>query len=231
MRVLRLWVLTSVLSAVFSLPASSALSVREIEVHGVRALDPRRLLVLAGLAPGTPLVSVNPESIRRRLLRWPWVKEARVEVRWPSRVVVWVRERTPRAVLRLPEGTHVLVDEAGVVLQRTLSSGDLPLVLAPAVPWVQPGEVVPSAGVVQLVAELAALPAGERARLRWVRWLPTGDYVVGTRGGLVVRTAAGDLAWGLRTAREVARALQNRGVQARVVDVRFQDRAVVQPVP
>lgn len=228
---LRLWVLTSALSAVFSLPASSAFSVREVEVHGVRAMDPQRLLVLAGLAPGIPLVSVNPESIRRRLLRSPWVKEAQVEVRWPSRVVVQVWERTPQAVLRLPKGTHVLVDDAGVALGRTLSQGNLPLVLAPAVPWVQPGEVVPSAGVVQLVAELASLPADERAQLRWVRLSPAGDYVAGTRGGLVVRLAAGQLAWGLRTAREVARALQNRGVKAGVVDVRFRERAVVQPVP
>lgn len=230
-RMLRLWALTSALCALASLPASSAFSVRELEVHGARALDPQRLLASAGLAPGVPLASVDPQHVRRRLLRWPWVEEAQVEVRWPSRVVVRVWERTPRAVLRLQDHTQVLVDGGGVVLERTSRPWNLPVVFAPALPWVLPGEAVPSTGVVQLVAELAALPEGERAQIRWARWLPGGDYAVGTQQGLVVRVSAGDLAWGLRAAREVARALHVRGVRAAVVDVRFRDRAVVQPAP
>lgn len=230
-RVLRVWLVTSLVCAVASFPNSSAFSVQEVEVQGAQALDPQALMAAAELAPGRPLASLDPQEARRLLLRLPRVREAQVELRWPSRVLIRVRERVPRAVLRLPDGAHVLVDEAGVALERVHRDPGLPVVLSPALPWVRPGEVVPAAGVARLVAEVAALPERELAQILWARWLPTGDYTVGTRHGLVARVAEGQLAWGLQTAREVARSLRRRGVQVAVVDVRFRGRAVVQPAP
>lgn len=229
-RVLRLWAVTAACCAVASLPASSAFSVRELVVQGTRSLGPEAVARAAGVEPGVPLAAVDPERVRRRLLRLPRVGEASVEVRWPSRVVVRVRERTPSAVLRLADGTEAVVDREGVALERGSAPG-LPVVLGPAVPWVQLGAAVPAAGLVRLVAELADLPEPERVQVRWARWLGTGDYAVGTQDGLVVRVRAGRLRWGLRTAREVVEALEPRGVRASVVDLRFGDRAVVQPAP
>jgi cell division protein FtsQ len=215
--------------AVLSLPNSSAFSLQEVEVHGTRLLDARAVARAGGLEVGMPLASVDPDRVRQRLLRLPRVRDARVQVRWPSQVWVWVEERTPQAVLRLPDGAEVLVDEDGVVLDGAAQG--LPVVLGPQVRWLQPGEAVPAAEVVGLVEELAALPEPDRREVAWARPVATGDVTVGTRDGLVVRAAAGQLAKGLRTAREVARALRARGVRAAVVDVRYAERAVVQPAP
>ena len=230
-RILRVWLVTSLACALASFPNSSAFSVQEVEVEGTQALDPHGVAAAAGLAPGKPWASVDPQEVQRRLRWLPRVREAQVEVRWPSRVLIRVRERVPRAVLRLPDGSQVLVDEAGVALERVPQNPGLPVVLSPALPWIRLGEVVPATGVVRLVAEVAALPERELAQLVWARWLPTGDYTVGTRRGLVARVVEGQLAQGLRTAQEVARALRRRGVQVAVVDVRFRGRAVVQPAP
>ncbi len=230
LRVVRLWAATTALCAVASLPGSSVFSVRDVDVVGASPAKVHVLRETAGLRPGMPLAAVRPEEVGRRLRRLAWVREAQVEVVWPGRVVVRVAERTPQAVVKLPDGAQVLVDREGVALQRTPSTPALPVVLAPPLPWVQLGEVVPAEGVVQLVGELASLPERERARLRWLRWQEGGDYVVGTRDGWVARVASGQLLRGLQTAREVAGALGRRGIQVAVVDVRFKDRAVVQPV-
>ncbi|MCS7236313.1 MAG: FtsQ-type POTRA domain-containing protein [Armatimonadota bacterium] len=228
-RLLRLWAAVAGTCAVLSFPSSAAFSLQEVEVHGARRLDARELARAGGLEVGMPLASVDPDRVRRRLLRLPRVRDAWVQARWPSRVRVWVDERTPQAVLRLPDGTEVLVDEDGVVLDGAAQG--LPVVLGPKVRWLQPGEAVPAPEVVRLVRELAALPDPDRQQVAWARPLATGDVTVGTRDGLVVRAAAGRLGKGLRTAREVAQALWARGVRAGVVDVRYADRAVVQPAP
>jgi len=231
MRLLRLWAATAAACAVVSFPTSSVFSLRQVEVHGAVTLDPQALVRAAGLDPGSPLASVDPERARRGLLRLPRVRQARVEVQWPSRVVVWVQERQPVAALRLPDGTQAVVDAEGVVLDRGEQAEGLPVVLVPAVPWLRPGEVVPAAPVVGLVVELAALPEEDRRQVRWVRWLGTGDYVVGGWDGVVARVAARQLQQGLRRAQRVAEALRARGVRPAVVDVRFGERAVVEPAP
>jgi cell division protein FtsQ len=229
-RLLRLWAVVAAGCAVASFPASSAFSVREVVVRGTRALDPDTVVRAAGLGPGIPLSAVDPGRVRQHLLRVARVWEAWVEVRWPHRVEVRVQERTPVAVLRLADGAEAVVDGEAVVLERGGAPG-LPVVLGPALPWVQLGEPVPAAGVVRLVAELADLPDPDRSQVRWARWLDPGDYTVGTREGLVARVRAGQLRWGLRAAQEVLRTLAARGVRAAVVDLRFGDRAVVQPAP
>lgn len=230
-RLLRLWAATAAACAVVSFPTSSVFSLRQVEVRGALTLDPQALVRAAGLELGSPLASVDPERVRRELLRLPRVRQARVEVQWPSRVVVWVQERKPLAVLRLPDRTQAAVDGEAVVLDRGGQEEGLPVILIPAVPWLRPGEVVPAAPVVGLVAELAALPEAERRRVRWVRWLATGDYAVGGWDGVVARVAAGQLQQGLRRAQRVREALRARGVRPAVVDVRFRERAVVEPAP
>jgi cell division protein FtsQ len=77
-----------------------------------------------------PLVDL--ETTRARLLRFGWVKEARVHRRLPDTLVIDVVERQPAAIWQ-NSGQLALVDAEGVVLEpvRIEAMPDLPLIIGP----------------------------------------------------------------------------------------------------
>ena len=95
-------------------------------------IDELRKAALAGTEtkPAQPLVDVD--AIRERLLRFGWVKDARVSRRLPDTLVIDIVERTPSALWQNQQQL-TLIDEAGVVLDRVPISKmpDLPLVIGP----------------------------------------------------------------------------------------------------
>jgi cell division protein FtsQ len=77
-----------------------------------------------------PLVDVA--AIRQRLLRFGWVKDARVSRRLPDMLVIDIVERTPSALWQ-NKSQLALIDQEGVVLDRVPidKMPDLPLVIGP----------------------------------------------------------------------------------------------------
>jgi cell division protein FtsQ len=75
-----------------------------------------------------PLVDVS--AIRHRLLRFGWIKDARVSRRLPDTLVIDIVERTPAALWQNGEQLN-LIDAEGVVLDRVPihKMPDLPLLL------------------------------------------------------------------------------------------------------
>jgi cell division protein FtsQ len=79
-----------------------------------------------------PQALVSVSDIRNRLLRYGWVKDARVSRRLPDTLVIDIVERTPAALWQ-SEGQLALVDHEGVVLDRVPvdKMPDLPLLIGP----------------------------------------------------------------------------------------------------
>src|SRR5439155_25657400 len=79
-----------------------------------------------------PQALVNVSAIRERLLRFGWVKDARVSRRLPDTLVIDIVERTPAALWQ-NKGQLALVDAEGVVLDRVPvdKMPDLPLLIGP----------------------------------------------------------------------------------------------------
>ena len=71
-------------------------------------------------------------AIRRRLLQFGWVKDARVSRRLPDMLVIDIVERTPSALWQ-NQGQLALIDDEEVVLDRVPidKMPDLPLVIGP----------------------------------------------------------------------------------------------------
>lgn len=230
-RLLRLGVTLSLVAAAVSGTSSSAFSVRRVEVYGARALSEDQVRSSSGVRVGQPLVTVDPEAVRRRLQSVPQVEDARVEVVWPDRVVLRVTERRPVAALRVGAQAYVPLDPKGVALARWADPGGLVVISGLHLPWTRPGEAVPSEPARAVAAELARLAHGVRGGVRSVTVERSGDYAVRTASGLVVRVAPGELERGLALAREVVAALRARGVEPAVVDLRFGERVVVRPAP
>lgn len=231
LRLLRLGVVLSWVAAVVSVAESSAFSVRRVEVYGTQTLSEEWVRSSSGVRVGQPLVSVDPQAVRARLLSLPRIEDARVDVVWPDRVVLRVVERRPVAALRVAPDLYVPLDPQGVALGRWPDAGGLAVLSGPRPPWTRPGETIPSEPLRAAVKELADLPLVVRGRIRSVAVEPGGDYAVHTSSGLLVRVVPGELGRGLALAEEVAAKLKARGVKPAVVDMRFGERVVVRPAP
>lgn len=79
-----------------------------------------------------PQALVDVGAIRRRLLQFGWVKDARVSRRLPDALVIDIVERKPSALWQ-SQGELALIDSEGVVLDRVPvdKMPDLPLLIGP----------------------------------------------------------------------------------------------------
>ena len=79
-----------------------------------------------------PQALVDVSAIRDRLLKFGWVKDARVSRRLPDSLVIDIVERTPSALWQ-NQGQLALIDNEGVMLDRVSvdKMPDLPLLIGP----------------------------------------------------------------------------------------------------
>ena len=100
-------------------------------VDAVVADELRRAAADAG-ADKAPQALVDVAQIRRRLLGYGWVRDARVSRRLPDSLVIDIVERTPAALWQ-NQGQLALIDGEGVVLDRVPVDRmpDLPLLIGP----------------------------------------------------------------------------------------------------
>lgn len=104
--------------------------VKRYELHGVKRMDPRPIYELAADQTTTAMPLLDVTGIRRRLLEYGWVKDARVSRRFPDTLVIDIVEREPAALWQ-DEDRLTLIDAEGVVLDRVPVSQmpDLPLLI------------------------------------------------------------------------------------------------------
>lgn len=79
-----------------------------------------------------PQALVDVSEIRRRLLQFGWIKDARVSRRLPDSLAIDIVERTPSALWQ-NQGQLALIDREGVMLDRVAvdKMPDLPLLIGP----------------------------------------------------------------------------------------------------
>src|SRR3546814_10117498 len=78
------------------------------------------------------MAAVDLEDVRADLMKYGWIKDARVSRRLPDTLVVDIVERTPAAIWQ-HNNRLSLIDEKGVVLEpvTVATMPDLPLVIGP----------------------------------------------------------------------------------------------------
>src|SRR4029450_11136020 len=104
--------------------------VKSVDVQGIKRRAPRPVFEIAldQKPPAMPLVDVT--DIRKRLLEFGWVNDARVSRRFPDTLVIDIVERKPAALWQ-DEDRLTLIDAEGVVLDRVpvARMPDLPLLV------------------------------------------------------------------------------------------------------
>lgn len=147
----------------------------------------RRTATAAGeTKPAQPLVDVA--RIRDRLLKFGWVRDARVSRRLPDTLVIDIVERTPSALWQ-DRQQLALIDAEGVVLDRVPVDDmpDLPLVIGP-------GANARAAELKTVLADAPTLQA-QLASATWVggrRWdlsFQSGETVALPEGTSAAREA------------------------------------------
>lgn len=107
-------------------------TVKRVDVVGIRNMDsaPVYQIALDQRSMAMPLVDV--EGIRERLLRYGWIKDARVSRRLPDTLAIDIVERQPAALWQDREQL-ALIDADGVVIDRVpvTQMPDLPLLIGP----------------------------------------------------------------------------------------------------
>jgi cell division protein FtsQ len=105
-------------------------TVKRVDVVGIRNMEsaPVYQIALDQRSMAMPLVDVG--GIRERLLRYGWVKDARVSRRLPDTLVIDIVERQPTALWQ-DRQQLALIDADGVVIDRVpvTEMPDLPLLI------------------------------------------------------------------------------------------------------
>jgi len=104
--------------------------VKSVDVQGIKRMDPRPVYEIALDQKTTAMPLVDVTDIRKRLLEFGWVKDARVSRRFPDTLVIDIVERKPAALWQ-DEDRLTLIDAEGVVLDRVpvAQMPDLPLLI------------------------------------------------------------------------------------------------------
>jgi len=156
-------------------------------IDGVVTDELRRAADEAG-TDKAPQALVNAPEIRERLLKFGWIKDARILRRLPDTLVIDIVERKPAALWQ-SQGQLALIDSEGVVLDRVPvdQMPDLPLLIGPGA----------NSQEQQLSRLMAAVPTlkPQLASATWVggrRWdlnFQSGETVALPEGELAARTA------------------------------------------
>jgi cell division protein FtsQ len=104
--------------------------VRSVDVQGIHRMDSKPVYEIATDQKSMAMPLVDVAAIREKLLRYGWVKDARVSRRLPDTLVIDIVERKPAAIWQ-DQSRLSLIDAEGVVLDRVPISAmpDLPLLI------------------------------------------------------------------------------------------------------
>lgn len=94
---------------------------KNIEITGLKRLQPELILQLSKLGPGTNLLALKPFQVERTLENHPWIARANLTRNWPQRVHLQIQEREPVALVQV--GELYYVDYRGHLF-KPLSPGD-----------------------------------------------------------------------------------------------------------
>ena len=106
--------------------------VKKVEVVGAERIDRLKVYDIALAQKDRSMAAVDLQDVRHDLMKYGWIKDARVSRRLPDTLVVDIVERTPAAIWQ-HNNRLSLIDDKGVVLEpvTVATMPDLPLVIGP----------------------------------------------------------------------------------------------------
>jgi cell division protein FtsQ len=112
---------------------NAGFSLKHVEIKNARRVPQIDIYNIAFDQPTSAMPLIDLEATRQRLLKFGWVRDARVSRRFPDTLVVDIVERRPAAIWQNNQRL-ALIDMDGVVLEqvRLDAMPDLPVLVGPA---------------------------------------------------------------------------------------------------
>lgn len=166
---------------------SSVLAVQGVRVEGTRVLGPDAVRRVAEVPTGTPLATVDLDSVADRVERLPAVKSVDVSRAWPDRVRIDVTERRVVAVVAPAAAGERFrgTDEEGVVFRSYARR-------PPGLPLIRTGERTGAVALAEAAAVSGSLPPGIAKRVAEVRVRTVDTISLSLRDGRTVRWGSVD---------------------------------------
>ena len=210
--------LTALETAAYDATVAAGFAVGDVLVEGRRETTRAALLNAVGVRRGDPILALDVEAIRDRLVKIGWIADATVQRRLPGTVYLRVWEREAMAIWQR-KGRFVLVDETGAVIgtEGLDRYGHLKVIVGADAPRHAPA----------LLDMLATAPP-LMARVRAAVWVGGRRWNLRLDDGIDIRLPEenAQAAWSRLATLERDRRLLTRDIIA--VDLRIRDRLVVQ---
>jgi cell division protein FtsQ len=157
-------------------------TVKRVDVQGIHRMNGMPVYQIAFDQKSMAMPLVNVSAIRERLLKFGWVKDARVSRRLPDTLVIDIVEREPAALWQDKQRLS-LIDGDGVVLDRVPvdKMPDLPLLIGPGA----------NAQARELNALLAGVPT-LKPQLASATWVGQRRWDLNFQSGETVALPEGD---------------------------------------
>ncbi|MCX6511696.1 MAG: FtsQ-type POTRA domain-containing protein [Actinobacteria bacterium] len=119
-------------SAIFAglayLLQTSTFRVQDVEVSGALHTPTAEIVAASQLADHPTMVLLDSAAVAQGIERLAWIEQVDVQRHWPHKVTLVVHERNPVAAIMRKDGSFVLADQSGRLLQNVTDPGGLPSV-------------------------------------------------------------------------------------------------------
>lgn len=107
----------------------SDLELKQVLIHGHQRTTKDEVMRALNLRQGMPIMDVDLQNVRTRVMELPWVKDAAVQRYLPSTIFIELHEKTPIAVWQNKKKYFPLDNRGHIILDNTKKLSNLILVV------------------------------------------------------------------------------------------------------
>ncbi len=158
-------------------------SLQGTKVLGTERTSPEEVSLLLQKYQGKALLRLPKKEVIHSIQTLRWVKEVRLFSLFPHILLIKIKERTPLIAIPYQDAFY-LVDEEGMVIDKTTEKGNLPLLYVDIAPLIGERLVIPNfEGIVNCVK---IIEGSKGIRLREIHFPSGGEFYIIINEGLKV---------------------------------------------
>ncbi len=93
---------------------SKYFALTKVYVSPCRMISKSEIMKQAGISLGENIFAINLFKVKKRLVAHSWIENASVERKFPSRIVIRIKEQHPIAMIMIKNNHAVLINDTGV---------------------------------------------------------------------------------------------------------------------
>lgn len=217
----------SLLSFVLYRTAKAVFVLERIVVRGNHILSEDEIKRIINIGSKKSLLELSSPQVYHRLIGSPWIKEAVIRKELPDKLIIWIEEASPQAVLR-KDGRLYLIDDTGVILEELRD--DSPLLLPVLEIDYENREVLLEA--LLLLREMKAMNISTESELI-IRGSRKEDLTILLKQkgenpqAVAIKIGYGGYREKLRRLVDFAPSIKEKPLRPSIIDLRFNDRVIV----